>query len=186
NVIVTFLIPDLLKIQMVIDLAVQAKLKIIILGRKSEKIIDIALLKKYLKIPENTLINLKNSKDYLKYKNVVVLVFGRRFESFYRLQRMCKKTDRLMRLHISDKILLFSVDLPGIDKVQNKTVDILARHGFQVEFLIKDLFQNVSYDYQEYLKLLLSLLKPKFFLPIVGEYRHQYYVKKMAQNFNFP
>ncbi|MDO8057505.1 ribonuclease J [Candidatus Phytoplasma gossypii] len=185
NIIVTFLIPDLLKIQMVIDLAVQANLKIIILGRKSEKIIDIALSKKYLKIPENTLINLKNSKDYLKYNNVVVLVFGRRFEAFYRLQRMCKKTDRLMKLHIADKILLFSVDLPGIDKVQNKTIDILARHGFQVEFLIKDLFQNLSYDYQEYLKLLLYLLKPKFFLPIAGEYRHQYYVKKMVQNFNF-
>ncbi|MDO8167906.1 ribonuclease J [Candidatus Phytoplasma melaleucae] len=186
NIIISFLIPDLLKIQMVIDLAVEANLKIVILGRKSEKIIDIALQQKYLRIPDNFLVNLKKASDYLKYQNLVVIVVGKRFEPFYRLQRMCKQTDRLMRLNKLDKILLFSIDFAGIDKIQNKTIDMLARNGFMVDVLVKDLLQTFSYNYEDNFRLMLNLLNPTFIIPVMGEYRHQYQVKKIAQNFNYP
>ncbi|MCQ9618866.1 MAG: Ribonuclease J [Candidatus Phytoplasma pruni] len=186
NIIISFLVPDLLKIQLAIDLALEANLKIVILGRKSEKIIDVALQKNYLKIPEKSLINLKTSTDYLKYKNLVVIVVGKRFEPFYRLQRMCKQTDRLMKLHPKDKILLLSIETTGVDKIQNKTVDILARNGFIVDVLEKDLLKSSSYNYEENFKLMLHLLKPNFLIPVSGEYRHQYQIKKNAQKFNYP
>ncbi|MDW3617736.1 MAG: ribonuclease J [Candidatus Phytoplasma pruni] len=186
NIIISFLVPDLLKIQLAIDLALEANLKIVILGRKSEKIIDVALQKNYLKIPEKSLINLKTSTDYLKYKNLVVIVVGKRFEPFYRLQRMCKQTDRLMKLHPKDKILLLSIETTGVDKIQNKTVDILARNGFIVDVLEKDLLKSSSYNYEENFKLMLHLLKPNFLIPVAGEYRHQYQIKKNAQKFNYP
>ncbi|NWN46018.1 ribonuclease J [Candidatus Phytoplasma pruni] len=186
NIIISFLVPDLLKIQLAIDLALEANLKIVILGRKSEKIIDVALQKNYLKIPEKSLINLKSSTDYLKYKNLVVIVVGKRFEPFYRLQRMCKQTDRLMKLHPKDKILLLSIEATGVDKIQNKTVDILARNGFIVDVLEKDLLKSSSYNYEENSKLMLHLLKPNFLIPVAGEYRHQYQMKKNALKFNYP
>lgn len=185
NVIISFLIPDLLKIQLVIDLAVEFNLKIAILGRKSEKIIDIALQRSYLKIPDGFLVNLTQPKDYLKYPNLVVIVVGKRFEPFYRLQRMCKRTDRLMALNPKDKILLLSIDITGIDKIQNRTLDILARSGFVVDILIKDLL-TATYNYEENFKLMLHLLEPCFLLPAVGEYRHQNQIKKIAKDFNFP
>ncbi|KXT29052.1 hypothetical protein AXA84_0432 [Candidatus Phytoplasma oryzae] len=184
NIIISFLIPDLLKIQLAIDLAVEFNLKLVILGRKSEKIIDLALKKGYLKIPEGFLVDLKNSNDFLKYKNLVVIVVGKRFEPFYRLQRMCKKTDRLMKLNPKDKILLLSIEVSGIDKIKNKTLDILARNGFIVDILVEDLL-TASYNYEENFKLMLHLLKPKFLLPVIGEYRHQYQIKKISKNFNY-
>ncbi|WP_153368518.1 ribonuclease J [Candidatus Phytoplasma sacchari] len=184
NIIISFLIPDLLKIQLAINLAVEFNLKIVILGRKSEKIIDLALKKGYLKIPEGFLVDLKNSNDFLKYKNLVIIVVGKRFEPFYRLQRMCKQTDRLMRLNPQDKILLLSIEVNGIDKIQSKTLDILARSDFIVDILIEDLL-TASYNYEENFELMLHLLKPQFLLPVVGEYRHQYQIKKIAQNFNY-
>ncbi|MFR0367923.1 ribonuclease J [Candidatus Phytoplasma palmae] len=184
NIIISFLIPDLLKIQLVIDLAVSFGLKIVILGRKSEQIIDIALQKGYLKIPDGFLINLKTPNNYLKFKKLVVIVVGKRFEPFYRLKRMCKKTDRLITLNNRDKILLFSIEVTGIDKIQNQTLDILSRHGLVVDILEKDLL-TASYNYEENFKLLLHLLEPKFLIPVVGEYRHQYKIKKIAQNFNY-
>ncbi|MDV3198083.1 MAG: ribonuclease J [Vigna little leaf phytoplasma] len=185
NIIISFLIPDLLKIQLVIDLAIEFNLKIAILGRKSEQIIEVALQKSYLKIPKGFLVNLKQPKDYLKYKNLIVIVVGKRFEPFYRLQRMCKCTDRLMALHPKDKILLLSIGIAGIDKIQTRTLDLLARNGFVVDILIKDLF-TASYNYEENFKLLLHLLDPCFLLPVAGEYRHQHQIKKIAKNFNFP
>ncbi|WP_341266526.1 ribonuclease J [Candidatus Phytoplasma fraxini] len=185
NILISFLIPDLLKIQLVIDIAVAFNLKIVLLGRKNEKIVDIAIQKGYLKIPNGFLINLKGMKDYLKYKNLVVIIIGKRFEPLYRLQRMCKKTDRLMMLHPQDKILLFSIEITGIDKIQSKTIDSLARNGFVVDLLVKDLL-TASYNYEENFKLFLNLLQPEYLLPITGEYRHQYQMKKIAINFNFP
>lgn len=185
NIIISFLIPDLLKIQLIIDIAVEFNLKIALLGRKNEKIVDIAIQKGYLKIPNGFLVNLKGMKDYLKYKNLVVIIVGKRFEPLYRLQRMCKETDRLMKLHPQDKILLLSIEVTGIDKIQNKTIDYLARNGFVVDILIKNLL-TVSYNYEENFKLILHLLNPKYLLPIIGEHRHQYQMKKIAQNFNFP
>ncbi|TVY12263.1 ribonuclease J [Candidatus Phytoplasma pini] len=184
NIIISFLIPDLVKIQLVINLAVELNLKIAILGRKSESIVNVALRKGYLKIPYGFLVNLKTSTNYIKYTNLVVIIVGKRFEPFYRLQRICKQTDRLMKLHPKDKILLLSIESSGVDKIQSKTLDLLARNGFDVDILIKDLFK-VSYNYEENLKLLLHLLEPKFFLPIIGEYRHQFQIKKIAENFNY-
>ncbi|WCA22417.1 ribonuclease J [Candidatus Phytoplasma oryzae] len=184
NIIISFLIPDLLKIQLAIDLAVEFNLKIVILGRKSEKIIDLALKKGYLKIPEDFLVDLKNSNDFLKYKNLVIIVVGKRFEPFYRLQRMCKQTDRLMKLNPQDQILLLSIEVTGIDEIKSKTLDILARNGFIVDILEEDLL-TLSYNYEENFKLMLHLLKPQFLLPVVGEYRHQYQIKKISKNFNY-
>ncbi|WP_238055040.1 ribonuclease J [Candidatus Phytoplasma ziziphi] len=185
NIIISFLIPDLLKIQLIIDIAVEFNLKIALLGRKNEKIVDIAIQKGYLKIPNGYLVNLKGMQDYLKHKNLVVIIVGKRFEPLYRLQRMCKQTDRLMILHPKDKILLLSIEITGIDKIQTKTLDALARHGFVVDLLVKDLL-TASYNYEENFKLILHLLKPKYLLPIAGEYRHQYQMKKIAKNFDFP
>lgn len=185
NILISFLIPDLLKIQLVIDIAVTFNLKIVLLGRKNEKIVDIAIQKGYLKIPSGFLVNLKGMKDYLKYKNLVVIIIGKRFEPLYRLQRMCKQTDRLMILHPQDKILLFSIEVTGIDKIQSKTIDALARNGFVIDLLVKDLL-TASYNYEENFKLILHLLQPEYLLPIIGEYRHQYQMKKIAINFNFP
>lgn len=185
NIIISFLIPDLLKIQLIIDIAVEFNLKIALLGRKNEKIVDIAIQKGYLKIPNGFLVNLKGMQDYLKYKNLVVIIVGKRFEPLYRLQRMSKKTDRLMVLHPQDKILLLSIEITGIDKIQTKTLDSLARNGFVVDLLVKDLL-TASYNYEENFKLILHLLKPKYLLPIAGEYRHQYQMKKIAKNFDFP
>ncbi|MGI3135968.1 MAG: ribonuclease J [Candidatus Phytoplasma vitis] len=185
NIIISFLIPDLLKIQLIIDIAVEFNLKIALLGRKNEKIVDIAIQKGYLKIPSGFLVNLKGMQDYLKYKNLVVIIVGKRFEPLYRLQRMSKQTDRLMVLNPKDKILLLSIEITGIDKIQTKTLDSLARNGFVVDLLVKDLL-TASYNYEENFKLILHLLKPKYLLPIAGEYRHQYQMKKIAKNFDFP
>ncbi|WP_334330998.1 ribonuclease J [Candidatus Phytoplasma prunorum] len=184
NIIIVLLIPDLLKIQLIIDIAIKRNLKIAILGRKSQIIMDVALQKKYLKIPDSNFVNLKKIEDHLNYKNLVIIVVGKQFEPFYRLQRMCKKTDRLVHLTSEDKVLLMSIESAGSARIYSKTLDFLSRNNVSIDILIKDLL-TYSYNFSENLKFMLNLLKPKYLIPISGEYRHQYQVKKISNELDY-
>ncbi|MFP7699575.1 MAG: ribonuclease J [Candidatus Phytoplasma pyri] len=184
NIIIALLIPDLLKIQLIVDIAIKRNLKIAILGRKSQIIMDVALQKKYLKIPDSHFVNLKKIEDHLNYKNLVVIVVGKQFEPFYRLQRMCKKTDRLVHLTSEDKVILMSIETAGSARIYSKTLDFLSRCNVSIDILIKDLL-TYSYNFSENLKFMLNLLKPKYLIPISGEYRHQYQVKKISNELDY-
>ncbi len=186
RIIVSAFSTDLLRIQKIIDVALNYDRKIAIIGRKTQRIVDIAVNLGYLKIPEEKLVNLRFITD--KNKNLltdaVVLVTGDRHEPFYMIQRMVKKLDRLVHINKQDTIILMTPPVPGTEKIAARTLDILYRFDTNVIKINRSILPP-SHASSEDVKLLVNLLNPKYIVPVVGEYRHQYALKSLAKQLGY-
>ena len=159
----------------------QNKRKIAIIGRKTQRTIDIAVKMGYLKFPDKCLIGLKfideNNKNELK--DAVVLVAGDRHEPFYMLQRMVKKLDRLIHINSKDTIISMTPPIPGTEKIAARTLDILYRADTDVVTISRNELPP-SHASSEDIKLLTNILNPKYIVPVIGEYRHQYALREVV------
>ncbi len=181
RIIVSLFSSDLKKIQRVIDMSLQHHKKIAIIGRRAQRIVDIAIASGYLDIPKTSLISLKFIDDKNKNddNNIVALVTGSRHEPFFMLQRMCKKIDRLIHITETDTVILMTPPVPGTEKMAARTLDVLYRSDAIVENIDQRLLTSAHATGEE-LKMMMNLLKPKYVIPTIGEYRHQYGLKKLA------
>lgn len=186
RVIVSAFSTDLLRIQKIIDIALQNNRKIAIIGRKTQRTIDIAVTMGYLKIPEDRLCNLKfiDDKNKNELKDAVVLVAGDRHEPFYMLQRMVKKLDRLIHINSSDTIILMTPPIPGTEKIAARTLDILYRNDCDVIKISKTILPP-SHASSEDVKLLVNILNPKYIVPVIGEYRHQFALRNLMKQLGY-
>ena len=175
RIIVSAFSTDLARIQKIIDIASKYERKIAIIGRKTQRIVDIAVNLDYLKIPEGKLIGLRfiDEKNKNELRDAIVLVTGVRHEPFYMLQRMVKKLDRLIHIDKEDTIILMTHPVPGTEKIAARTLDILYRYDTNVVKIDKDILPS-SHASSEDIKLLINILNPKYIIPVIGEYRHQY------------
>lgn len=181
RIIVSLFSSDLRKIQRIIDISLAHHKKIAIIGRRAQRIVDIAIQNGYLNIPEDSLINLRyiDEKNKNDANDIVALVTGNRHEPFFVLQRMCKKSDRLIHITEKDTVILMTAPVPGTEKMAARTLDILYRSDAQVKVIDKRLLAAAHATAEE-LKMMMNLLKPKFIVPTIGEYRHQYGMKRLA------
>jgi len=175
RIIVSAFSTDLVRIQKIIDIALKYDREIAIIGRKTQRTVDIAVNLDYLKIPKEKLSSLRfiDEKNKNELKNAVVLVTGDRHEPFYMLQRMVKKLDRLIHINKEDTIILMTPPIPGTEKIAARTLDILYRYDTNVVKINKNILPP-SHASSEDIKLLINMLNPKYIIPVIGEYRHQY------------
>lgn len=166
---------DLDRIQKIINVSVENKRRIAIIGRKAQKIVNIAMNSGYLKVPDEYLVNLRyiDDKTTNDDKDLVVIVTGNRHEPFFMLQRMCRKQDRLIHIKEDDIVVTVAPPVPGTERMAAKTIDILYKAGAKVLEIKKDYLKS-SHASREDLKMLYNMLNPKYIIPVVGEYRHQY------------
>ncbi|MBN3490497.1 ribonuclease J [Acholeplasma equirhinis] len=181
RIIVSLFSSDLQKIQRIIDISLIHHKKIAIIGRRAQRIVDIAIEKGYLNIPKDALTNLRfiDEKNQNTQNNLVCLVTGNRHEPFFMLQRMCKKQDRLIHINENDTILLMTAPVPGTEKMAARTLDVLYRSDAQIKVMDKRLLSSAHATAEE-IKMMINLLRPKYVIPTIGEFRHQYGVKKLA------
>lgn len=186
RIIVSLFSSDLLKIQRIVDIALSHKKRIAIIGRKAQRIVDIAIKEGYLAIPEESLINLRFIDDKNKNddRDIVALVTGSRHEPFYMIQRMCKRSDRLIHINESDTIVIMTAPVPGTEKMAARTIDILFRTEARVEVIDKKLL-SYSHASADEVKLMINILKPQYIVPVIGDYRHQYGVRKLAMEIGY-
>ncbi|NWH09979.1 ribonuclease J [Acholeplasma laidlawii] len=186
RIIVSLFSSDLQKIQRIVDISLNHHKKIAIIGRRAQRIVDIAIEKGYLVIPKESLVNLKfiDEKNKNDANNLVCLVTGNRHEPFYMLQRMCRKQDRLIHISENDTILLMTSPVPGTEKMAARTLDILYRSDANIEVVDKRLLDS-NHATAEEIKMMINLLRPKYIIPTIGEYRHQYGVKQLALQMNY-
>ena len=186
RIIVSLFSSDLLKIQRIVDIALSHKKRIAIIGRKAQRIVDIAIKEGYLAIPEESLINLRFIDDKNKNddRDIVALVTGSRHEPFYMIQRMCKRSDRLIHINERDTIVIMTAPVPGTEKMAARTVDILFRTEARVEVIDKKLL-SYSHASADEVKLMINILKPQYIVPVIGDYRHQYGVRKLAMEIGY-
>jgi ribonuclease J len=181
RIIVSIFSSDLSRIQRIIDISLAHKKKIAIIGRRAQRIVDIAIEGGYLKIPDDALISLRfiDEKNKNDDSNIVCLVTGSRHEPFYMLQRMCKKQDRLIHITDEDTVILLTAPVPGTEKMAARTLDVLYRSDAYVYDIDKSLL-SANHASSDEIKMMINLLKPKFIIPTIGEYRHQYGLRKLA------
>jgi ribonuclease J len=187
RLIVSMYSTELLHIQRVINEAIKAGKSISIIGRKAQRMVDIGETMGYIKIPADRLVSLKyiDESNDNELDNVVFLVTGERHEPFFMLQRMAKGFDRLLKITEKDTILMLCPPVIGTEKIAAKTYDILYR--LNVNLIRADRkIMPPSHAAQEDIKLLYSLLQPKYIVPVTGEYRYQMGQYDLAVEYGYP
>lgn len=186
RIIVSLFSSDLQKIQWVINISVAHNKKIAVIGRKAQRIVDIALKNGYLTVPDNALINLRYIDDKNKndQKDLVAIVIGKRHEPFYMLQRMARRIDRLINIEKEDTIVLLTPPIPGTETMAARTLDILYRGESKIKLIDRKLL-STSHASSEEVKMMINLFRPKYVIPTIGEYQHQVRVKKLAQEIGY-
>ena len=186
RIIFSLLSTDLHRIQMVVDLAIKYNRKVAITGRRMQRLIDLAVKLGYLKIPKPVLMSLgfMNAHRDNNFSNMVVITTGTRFEPFINLTRMIKGHDRFIKILKSDTVVLAITPQLGSETRAARTMDMLYRTDANVIAVNKSLLPP-SHASSEDLKLMMNLLKPKYIIPVNGEYRHLMSHVKVARSMGY-
>lgn len=165
------------RVQQIINQAYKNGRKVVVEGRSMVNIISTATELGYISIPENTLIDIEHLKNYPPEKTVLITT-GSQGESMAALSRMANGTHRKVSIRPNDTIVFSSNPIPGNEKAVSKVINDLSRKGAEV------IFQDVhvsGHACQEDIKLIYSLVRPKYAIPIHGEYKHRKAQAKIAQ-----
>ena len=156
------------RVQQVINSAHKSGRKVVIEGRSMVNTISIAQELGYISIPENTLIDIEQLKNYPDEKTVLITT-GSQGESMAALSRMASGTHRKVHIMPGDVVVLSSTPIPGNEKAVSKVINELSIRGAEVVFQDTHVSGHAC---QEELKLIYSLVRPKYAIPVHGEYRH--------------
>jgi len=170
------------RVQQIINTAYRFGRKVAVEGRSMVNVISTASELGYLRIPDNTLIDVDQVKDYPDDK-VVLITTGSQGESMAALSRMAANIHKKITIKPNDTIIFSSNPIPGNEKAVSKVINELYMKGAKV------IFQDVhvsGHACQEEIKLIYSLVRPKYAVPIHGEYRHLTAQKHLAEELGIP
>ena len=170
------------RVQQIINSAYKFGRKVVVEGRSMVNIIDTASTLGYLNIPENTLIDIEQLKNYPSEKTVIITT-GSQGESMAALSRMASDSHRKISIMPGDTVIFSSHPIPGNEKAVTNVINELQMKGADV------IFQDVhvsGHACQEEIKLIYSLVKPKYAIPIHGEYKHRKAQAKIAAELGIP
>ena len=170
------------RVQQIINTAYKYDRKVVVEGRSMVNIIDTASKLGYLKVPDKTLIEIDRLKDYPDEKTVLITT-GSQGESMAALSRMAADIHRKVHIKEGDTIIFSSNPIPGNEKAVSRVINELCQKGANV------IFQDAhvsGHACQEELKLIYSLVKPKYAIPVHGEYRHLMANAGVAKSLGIP
>lgn len=156
------------RVQQIINSAYKFGRKVVVEGRSMVSIIDTAMNLGYLQIPENTLIDIEQIKNYPDEKTVIITT-GSQGESMAALSRMAGGMHRKVSIGPQDTVIFSSHPIPGNEKAVSKVINELYAKGADV------IFQDAhvsGHACREEIKLLYTLVRPRYSIPVHGEYRH--------------
>lgn len=156
------------RVQQIIDTAFEFGRKVVIQGRSMVNVINIASELGYIKIPENTIIEVEQMKDYQDDK-IVIVTTGSQGEAMAALSRMADSTHKTISIKPGDNIIFSSTPIPGNEKAVSKVINELSMKGAMVTYQDTHVSGHAC---QQELKLMYALLRPQYVIPIHGEYKH--------------
>ena len=173
------------RIQQVIDTAVRYKRRVAVLGRSMVNVVNISLKLGYITCPEGTLIDIDEINNF-RAEQLVIVTTGSQGEPMSALTRMAMSDHRKVTIAPNDTVIISATPIPGNEKLVSKTIDNLMRLGANVVYG-RDKGVHVSgHASQEELKLMHNLVRPKFFIPVHGEYHHLVQHAKLAESLGMP
>ena len=169
------------RVQQIINAAVAYGRKVCVEGRSMVNIIDVAEDLGYLHIPDGTLIETEAMKNYTP-EQIVLITTGSQGESMAALSRMAANLHRKVSIQPGDCVVFSSTPIPGNEKSVARVINELGMKGAKV--IIQDTHVS-GHACQEEIKLVYSLLKPKYAIPVHGEYRHLIAQKEVAMSLGY-
>ncbi len=170
------------RVQQIINTAYKFGRKVVVEGRSMVSIIDTASKLGYLNIPDKTLIDVDQLKNYPDEQQVIITT-GSQGESMAALSRMASNMHKKITIGAGDTVIFSSNPIPGNEKAVTKVINELFRKGADV------IFQDThvsGHACQEEIKLIYTLVKPKYAIPVHGEYKHLRAQAKIVENLGIP
>ncbi len=182
KVFVSTFASNISRIQQVVEAAMKTNRKLALLGRSMVNVVDVAVQRGYLTIPDGMLIDAQQANS-LAPEKVCILCTGSQGEPMAALARLSNASYRDVQVLPEDTVILAAGPIPGNEKNVSRIIDNLFQLGAVVLYGGSATGMHVSgHGYQEDLKLMLTLMRPTYFIPIHGEYRMLYQHKLLAES----
>jgi len=169
------------RIQQICDTAARYGRKVAVMGRSMVNVVDISLKLDYLKVPEGLLIDIDEIRNYTNDK-VVVICTGSQGEPMSALTRMSMGENRKVQIVPGDTVIISAAPIPGNEKMVSNTINHLYMLGAEVVYEKANGVHVSGHASQEELKIMHNLVRPKFFMPVHGEYRHLVKHARLAES----
>ena len=181
RVIVATFASNIHRMQQIIDASVKYGKKVAFVGRSMENVSEVAIELGYLHIPEGTGITADELNNYPNEK-ITIITTGSQGESMASLARIAFGTHRKIKIEPKDLYIVSASPIPGNEKLISKVINELFRKGAEVIYDDIEEVHVSGHAYQEEIKLIHTLVKPKYFMPVHGEYRHLKRHAELAQS----
>lgn len=181
RVIVATFASNIHRMQQIIDSSFKNKRKVVFNGRSMENISKVAIELGYLHIPESEVIGIDDLKDYENDK-ITLITTGSQGEPMASLARIAFSNHRKISIETNDTFIISASPIPGNDKLISRVINELFRKGADVIYEDLEDVHVSGHAYQEELKLIHTLVNPKYFMPVHGEYRHLKHHADLAEN----
>ncbi len=185
RIIIATFASNIHRVQQIIDIAHSKGRKVALSGRSLENVVSIASELGYMSIPDDTLIEIDEIKRYSDDRLVIVTT-GSQGEPMSALSRMASRNHRKVSVGFNDCVIISAKPIPGNEKTVYKVINDLLRLGASVIYEKMYDVHVSGHACQEELKLMLSLVKPKYFIPVHGEQKHLRYHARLAESVGVP
>lgn len=171
RIVVATFASNIHRVQQIIDVAKHLKRKVAVVGRSLENLVQVGEELGYLNVPENILISIDNIKDYADDK-LVIITTGSQGEPMSALTKIANGEHKKVTATPNDYVIISATPIPGNEKMVGNVVNELMKRG--VEVIYENMYEvHVSgHACQEELKLMMGIVKPKYFIPVHGEQKH--------------
>ena len=171
RIIVATFASNIHRLQQIINSSIKYGRKIAFSGRSMEKISEVAGKLGYLDMPEGLLIDLKDLKLY-NNNQITIVTTGSQGEPMSALTRIASSTHKSIQIEKDDMIIISASPIPGNEKAVSKVINELTHKGAEVIYKSIEEIHVSGHACEQELKLIHSMLKPKYFVPVHGEYKH--------------
>ena len=173
------------RVQQIINTSARRNRKVVILGRSMVNVIGAAAELGYMNLPDGVLIDVSEMKRY-KPEEITIITTGSQGEPMSALYRIAFSEHNQVRISSSDVVILSSSAIPGNEKLVGRIINALVRNGVKVVHDSSEDLHVSGHACREEIKLLIALLKPKYLMPIHGEFRHLYANKDIGEFMGIP
>jgi len=180
RIIVATFASNVHRVQQIVNAAHQHNRKIAVSGRSMVNVIAVAIELGYMKTPKGIFIELDEISKYPPEK-IVIITTGSQGEPMSALTRMAFSDHKKVNLGAGDTVVISASPIPGNEKTVSKVINELFKHGVDVIYESLADIHVSGHACQEELKIILGLVKPKFFIPVHGEHRHLVHHSSLAQ-----
>ena len=173
------------RVQQIINTSARHNRKVVILGRSMINVIGAAAELGYVELPDGVLIDVSEMKKY-RPDEITIITTGSQGEPMSALYRIAFSEHNQVRIAPSDVVILSSHAIPGNEKLVGRIINALVRNGVRVVHDSSEDLHVSGHACREEIKLLMALLRPKYLMPIHGEYRHLYANKDIGEFMGIP